>query len=496
MMRSSSARDILLAYAIETAAPNDALPNAARCASITHDTLHAIGNPNTTGGSASREQFLNFVKQRAQRIIAASQLPEEVRQVWKHAPGIARWVPLAVLVGALVIGFCMHRFTDPHRVDLLAPSLLGIVLWNLLVYGWMLVSWVRSLLRSGHAQPIVLQPANASSTASSSSDAVSGWRGKLRARMPAAGGGLRKMALSFERNWWLVGSKARHAQWLLWLNLGAAMMAVGALASLWATGLTNEYQVGWESTFLSAASVHQLLNSIFAPVQWLFGASPWTLAEIESLRGWVSNAATPPPAERMVHFSKGQQWVIAYTALLGTFVIAPRLLLALWQGARLWWLNRHVQLPLNQPYFQSLQRDFGGLAITLHVLPFSFDLTPERKQTLESWIATQYGAGAHLVIEPTLAYGSKLPSAASVAGKGDDAAAVLLINMAATPEAEIHGELLQTARERWGQNAAIWLWTQDFAERNTGAPKRVQERRELWGEFVRGAGLGVVWVPD
>ena len=73
MMRSSSARDILLAYAIETAAPNDALPNAARCASITHDTLHAIGNPNTTGGSASREQFLNFVEQRAQRIIAASQ---------------------------------------------------------------------------------------------------------------------------------------------------------------------------------------------------------------------------------------------------------------------------------------------------------------------------------------------------------------------------------------------------------------------------------------
>ena len=29
-----------------------------------------------------------------------------------------------------------------------------------------------------------------------------------------------------------------------------------------------------------------------------------------------------------------------------------------------------------------------------------------------------------------------------------------------------------------------------------GAPKRVQARRELWGEFVRGAGLGVVWVPD
>ncbi|MPN55292.1 hypothetical protein SDC9_202974 [bioreactor metagenome] len=170
--------------------------------------------------------------------------------------------------------------------------------------------------------------------------------------------------------------------------------------------------------------------------------------------------------------------------------------MALYQGVRAWWLGRHVQLPLAQPYFQQLQRDFGGLAITLHVLPYSFDITSERKHMLDAFVATQYGAGAHLVMEPALAYGAKLPSAASVAGKEADAAAVLLINMAATPEAEIHGELLQSARERWGQNAAIWLWTQDFAQRNTGAPRRVQERRDLWGDFVRSAGLSAVWVPD
>ncbi|WP_226858123.1 DUF2868 domain-containing protein [Diaphorobacter aerolatus] len=493
-MHSSSARDILLAYAIETAAPNEALPSAERCAAITQDTLHAIGNPNTRGGSASREQFLAFVEQRAQRIIAASQLPEEIRQVWKHAPGLARWVPFAVLAGALVTGFAMHRITNPHRVDLLAPSLLGIVLWNLLVYAWMLVSAVRSVLRPRRSAPVVLQAANASSSAASSGDAVTGgWRGKLRARLPAAGGGLRKMALSFERNWWQVGARTRHAQWLLWLHLGAAMMALGALLSLWMTGLTNEYQVGWESTFLSATSVQQLLNFIFAPVQWLFGVPPWSLSEIESLRGWVNstgshanshNAVMIAPAaggSMFVNASWGKQWVIAYTALLGMLVVAPRLLFALYQGVRVWWLARHVQLPLTQPYFQNLQRDFGGLAVTLHVLPYSFDISAERKAVIESWIATQYGAGAHLVIEPALAYGAALPSASSVAGKREDTAAVLLINMAATPETEIHGELLQAARERWGQHAAIWLWTQDFAERNTGAPKRVQERRELWG---------------
>ena len=494
-MRASSARDVLLAYAIETAAPDDALPTAARCEVITQDTLHAIGNPDTRGGAASREQFLNFVEQRAQRIIAASQLPEDVRQVWKHAPGLARWVPFAVLLGALVIGFVLHRFTDPHRVDLLAPSLLGIVLWNLLVYAWMLVSWLRSLVRPRHPAPVVLQPA---SSGNASTVRPTGWRGKLLVRMPSAGGGnLRKMALSFERNWWQIGRRSRHAQWLLWLHLGAAMMAVGALASLWATGLTNEYQVGWESTFLSAASVHQLLNGVFAPVQWLLSAGTWSLQEIEQLRGWVSNSTTVPAVpERMIHISKGEQWVIAYTALLGMLVVVPRLMLALYQGVRVWWLNRHVQMPLNQPYFQKLQRDFGGLAITLHVLPYSFEISDARRELLEQHVRAQYGAGAHLVIEPALAYGAQLPSAASVAGKGPDTAAVLLINMAATPEAEIHGELLKTAHERWGAQAAIWLWTRDFVERNAGAPRRVQERQALWSEFVRGSGLTPVWVPE
>ena len=486
-MRSSSVRDILLAYAIETAAPNEALPNAARCEVITQDTLHALGHPGAKGGSAGREQFLNFVVQRAQRIIQASQLPDDVRQVWKHAPGLARWVPLAVLAGALVIGFAMHRITDPHRVDLLAPSLLGIVLWNLAVYLWMAGSCLYGLFRREPAAPPVLEPANSGAAAPA---AATGWRSKLRARLPGAGGstGLRRMALSFERNWWNLSRRMRHAQWLMWLHLGAAFMAVGALASLWMTGLTNAYQVGWESTFLSADQVHTVLNTLFAPVHWLTGQGTWGIEEIRSLQGWVSGQTATGDQ------SVGRQWVLAYTSLLALLVIAPRLLLAAWQWLRARWAANTMPLPLTQPYFQKLQRDYGGLAITLHVLPYSFELNDTRREALRHYVAQQYGAGAHLVMEPALAYGAKLPSAASVGGDKADTAAVLLINMAATPEAEIHGELLQTARERWGSDAAIWLWTQDFAERNTGAPKRVQERRELWGEFVRHAGLAASWI--
>src|SRR5690606_34068539 len=111
---------------------------------------------------------------------------------------------------------------------------------------------------------------------------------------------------------------------------------------LWITGLTKEYQIGWEGTFLSATQVQQWLDALFAPVQWLGLAPHWGLDEIQSLQGWVSAA---PGGDT----SMAARWVKAYTALLGVLVIAPRLLLALWQALRAAWLSRHMQLPLNQP---------------------------------------------------------------------------------------------------------------------------------------------------
>ena len=179
-----------------------------------------------------------------------------------------------------------------------------------------------------------------------------------------------------------------------------------------------------------------------------------------------------------------------YTLLIAFVVLVPRLLLALWQAVRAAWLNRHIRLPLQQPYFQNLQRDWAGRATELQLQPYSLDITPEREATLRSHVARRYGAGAQLSILPVLAYGSPLPAA-----NQGYAQQVLLLNLAATPEAEIHGSLLAQVFERWGAQTDVWLWAADFRARNTGAPARVQEREQLWLDFVRNAGLNATLVP-
>jgi hypothetical protein len=290
----------------------------------------------------------------------------------RQRAGISRWMVLAVMAAAFALGFAGHAITDPHRVDLLSASLIGIVLWNLLVYVLLLLSWLRSLVRRRKTVIAPLEPEPGQGAAPQRPVAApGGWLQKLQTKRwsVSRGTGLRKMALNFERNWWQVNQRPRHAQWLVCLHLGAAMLALGALASLWLTGLTKAYQVGWESTFLSPSAVQTCLNLLFAPVQHLLGLAPWSLAQIQALQGWSAGDAA----------DAGPRWVQLYSWLLGLMVVAPRLLLALWQGARVWWLSQHLALPLQQPYFQKLQRDWAGAQRRCWCSPTAWTSRPSAK---------------------------------------------------------------------------------------------------------------------
>lgn len=109
---------------------------------------------------------------------------------------------------------------------------------------------------------------------------------------------------------------------------------------------------------------------------------------------------------------------------------------------------------------------------------------------MRGYVTAHYGAGAQLQWLPVLAYGLPLPDVDQ-----GSVQQVLLLNLAATPEAEIHGALLAQVFNLWGPQTEIWLWAADFRSRNQGAVSRVKEREQLWMEFVRSTGLNASLVP-
>ena len=156
-MKATALRDIVFAHAIETTAASEAVPSPQKRDAITQETLHALGGG--ADGKQDRASFEKFLQARAQRLIAVTQLPAEVRQVWLHATGKTRWLVIAVLLGALLIGFVGHSVLDPHRVDLLSPALIGIVLWNVFMYLLLLANWLRGLFKhKPKSMPLLKSP--------------------------------------------------------------------------------------------------------------------------------------------------------------------------------------------------------------------------------------------------------------------------------------------------------------------------------------------------
>ena len=199
----------------------------------------------------------DFLQQRAEQILKrlAERHPAFAGFLQQRAP--LRALAWALPVIGLLLGAGLDRITDPHRVDLLSAPLLLIIVWNLLVYLGLLI-WLFI-----PSKPRVAR------------------RLKPPRKLPAV---LSTALVNFATDWSQLSAKLTSARLSRTIHLSAAMFATGALLSLYARGLLSQYAAGWESTFLDAAQVHNLLTILFAPAVSLFHLQGFTLAEIDALR--------------------------------------------------------------------------------------------------------------------------------------------------------------------------------------------------------------------
>ena len=118
---------------------------------------------------------------------------------------------------------------------------------------------------------------------------------------------------------------------------------------------------------------------------------------------------------------------------------------------------------------------------------------------LERWLPSVTGTEARIDRRTTLRYGEE-----DMAGPAFDSGAhrvadlhVVLMNLAATPEAENHGVVIAAVRDsarRARPPAAVRVVVDEspYVERFAGdasLASRLEERRRLWREFVAGYGL-------
>ncbi|MFN0130516.1 MAG: hypothetical protein ACKV19_27970 [Verrucomicrobiales bacterium] len=413
------------------------------------------------------------------------------------------WLVAAVTLLALVLGFVTHQLGAGKVVNLLSIPLLGLIVWNLVVY----LVWVGveiSSARSGHP-PDGRVPGG-----------LGGWMNRLLLR----GAGVRMEQLILESDpspqgtaavvalarrafleKWLRVVRARAAVWVeLAFHAGAVALAAGLVAGMYARGLSAEYKAAWESTFLRPPTVSAVLRTALGPASLVLGHEIPRGEAMQKLN--IHDQEKIPPAQR----ESAAGWIHLYALTALIFIGLPRLgliSLMLRRGRRI--DTRAPVEPAIAAAHTALVRQAGGLGIPAGILPFATDPEPARLAELRCAVRRLWPDTGAVAVQPTLAYGEEddgladLPwPAPAPPGPGHPSARlVLLMSLSATPEREVHGEFVRqlaaramlAARDDQGV-LAVALDARAFRRQFEGLPeadRRLRERRAAWEKVIEGA---------
>ncbi len=455
-MDESSALKVIAVRAVETA-------DGARTLWSDEDRAWASrAAAEVVGAGAAPEAFLARRATLAIEKLGVRQpaLPRVVRALrWRP------WVASTIVGFAFALGLVLDQVDRSQRINILAPPVLGLLIWNLAVYITIAAGYV---LRYGDdATPGPLRRA------------VTRIAGGLS--RPRRGGAIREAILAFVDDWArrsapLYGMRAARI-----LHVAAAALASGVIAGLYLRGLAFEYHAGWESTFLDAPAVRSIVAIAYAPGAFLTGI---TVPDVDAV------AAIRSPAGE-----NAARWVHLMAATVATVVIAPRLALALVAGVVERHRAAHLALPLDEPYFQRLLRGYRGGAARVRVIPYSYTPSPTAIAGLEAVVARAFGGSAAMIVTPPVAYGAE-DALAGVAKSGAGTTFVALFNASATPEREVHGAFLDAlTRQSTGAEALLALVDEGaWAARWRSEPARMSDRRAAWRQMGEEVHVSMVFV--
>jgi hypothetical protein len=400
-----------------------------------------------------------------------------------------------LVIGAAIAGLATDALGPSKQVNILAPPLLALLAWNLFVYALLIMGAIRRLVRS---------PNSAAKGSVAKGPAAFGpraWFSALLDRLahlrgPAAVGRRRPAMARFAADWSRAVAPLALTRAAALLHAAAAALAAGALASMYLRGLAFGFLAGWESTFLSAQGVHDLLAAVLGPAAQVIGMKLPDVAGYQALNFAVG------PGENAA------RWIHLYAITIAGAVLLPRGLLALVQALRARYLTRHFELPLDDPYFRRLGRTLGGGRTVLHVLPYSYQGPADAAARLRVSLDERFGPNLNVRMASVLALGAE-DDAASLAREVAQAAptdmVAALFALTATPEHETHGAFVQALAAARGPAAECLVLIDESGFRrrfggsaeasdSTDPPSRLGQRRQAWQRMLAPLGHEPVFV--
>lgn len=440
------------------------------------------------------------------------------RRPWvRKLPGVlepGRGFTSPAVAGAFVLGLFANsldvsRLSQDRMLDILAPPLLGLLLWNLGIFVLMLVRALKPAGASGHAG------GHAGGIGGDLARRVGSWLERLvrrsadwlldarRSKKKADGGGAgdgagdgaddgaddgdgekaleRAVIERYVGAWLPLTAPLTAARVRRLLHLSSLAMVLGVLAGMYARGLVFEYRATWESTFLSPGQVDGLLQIVLAPASAVLGMEIPLAAPLESSAVRTVGGSAAP----WIHL-----W--AMTCLL--FVGLPRLALATWEGLRLAAASRRLRPDLPETYWRRLKASAATTGHDVQVLPYSHRPTEKASQSLRQLLVDLAGVRSNIRLTESLDYGAEPPE--PFPGR----LRVTLFNLAQTPELEVHAELVKHCVDDRTDGQALLVLVDESAFRKrsmddgVGLEERIDSKRRSWRRVLADVGPEPVFV--
>lgn len=498
-MHLRALRTVLLIQAIEeTDRVGEVIPLADRT-EASRSAIRILSRAGTAPDIAPQSEYSDrFLSERADSLLTklAARAPAVVHVL--HLAGGLTWITRALLILAFVSGVGMAALDGSRRINVLAFPLIGLLAWNVLVYIFLGVSWIRR----SWAAPARARLSGSLFVAWIERRVTALLRQSMRFNVP-----LTNALRRFVREWSVVAQPmlALHAKRLL--HIAAALLALGLIAGLYVRGVVLRYEAGWESTFLGPRTVHAIVHVLYGPAAALSGFEFPTLDAISRLR-WTADGGGGEAA-LWIH-------LIAITAVL--YIVLPRSLLALGASFGIWRFSRQPPVPATlRSYARALALSVGQGTVreTVGVTPYAYEPNDRSSEALTLLLTGALGSALQVRMRAPLRYGEDVtlsrllaePSASADAGAAHPERPsstglqadwiVLLMTLASTPEPDNHGAVIVAVRDELSRDAPttpllVIIDDGPYASRmraEAALEQRLEDRRRLWREFVSGYGL-------